>query len=92
MGYNKRYLKKVFENKLPPLQEEDRIYLIVPYKAKGFARITNCGFDSEKKLWFTGVYNSNLVALLNVYKISEVTSEKAKRLLEEKLSGVETNE
>ena len=92
MRYNRKYLQKVIENKLPRLQEEERIYLIVPYKANGFARSTNCCFDSEKKLWFTGVYNSYLVALLNVYKISEVTSEKAKRLLEEKLSSVETNE
>lgn len=92
MKYNKRYLQKVFENKLPPLQEEDRIYLIVPYKTNGFARAANCRFDREKKLWFTGVHNSYLIALLETYKVSDQTSEKVKRLLKEKLLSVETNE
>ena len=74
---NKQYLKKILEDPLPPLQEDERIYLNVPFKAKGFARCCNCGFDSRKKLWFTGVHNTFLKELIDLYGINNATSEKA---------------
>lgn len=85
MKYNKKYIKKIAENPLPPLTEEERIYLNVPYAAKRFAQYSNCGFDSDKKLWFTGVHNSNLYALVDLYGVNEATSQQARQLLREKL-------
>jgi len=85
MKYNKKYIKKITENPLPPLTEEERIYLNVPYTAKQFAQYSNCGFDSDKKLWFTGVHNSNLYALVDLYGVDEATSQQARQLLREKL-------
>lgn len=85
MKYNKKYIKKITENPLPPLTEEERIYLNVPYAAKQFAQYSNCGFDSDKKLWFTGVHNSNLYALVDLYGVNKATSQPAKQLLREKL-------
>lgn len=84
MGYNRRYLKKVVENTLPTLSEEERIYLNVPYMAKEFAKQSNCGFDPEKKLWFTGLLNANLHALVEIYGVNDATSEKIKELLKDK--------
>ncbi len=85
MKYNEKYIKKIIKDPLQPLQEDERIYLNVPYKARQFAKCTNCGFDSERKLWFTGSFNSNLCGLVKRYGINEATSEKAKRLLKEKI-------
>ena len=87
MRYNRKYLEKIIEDPLPPLPEDERIYLNVPYMARDFAKASHCGFDSEKKLWFTGSHNANLVALVKLYGVNETTSEKAKRLLKEKLEN-----
>lgn len=65
------------------LQEDERIYLNVPYMARGFAQHCRCGFDAEKKLWFTGAHNRYLDALIRLYGINEVTSENARRGLTE---------
>lgn len=85
MKYNKKYITKKIDTPLPPLQEDERIYLNVPYMARDFAKYSNCGFDPEKKLWFTGSLNSHLYALVQLYGVNEATSEKAKQLLKEKL-------
>ena len=87
MKYNRKYIEKIIKDPLPRLAEEERIYLNVPYMAKGFAQQTNCGFDSSKKLWFTGVNNSNLQTLVELYGINEATSEMAKQLLKEITEG-----
>ena len=58
MGYNKNYFIKKFVDPLPTLEEDDRIYLNVPYMARDFAKEAHCGFDSVKKLWFTGIHNT----------------------------------
>ena len=85
MRYSRKYLEKKINDPFPPLKENERIYLNVPYVAKSFAQYCRCGFDAERKLWFTGVLNSNLDALINLYGINDATSEKAKLLLKEKL-------
>ena len=85
MKYNKKYIKKITENPLPILAEDERIYLNVSYAAKQFAQYSNCGFDSDKKLWFTGIHNSNLYALIELYGVNEATSQQARQLLREKL-------
>lgn len=51
--YKAKYWKKKMENPLPPLPEDERIYLNVPYMARDFARYSHCGFDPDRKLWFT---------------------------------------
>ena len=84
MVHNKRYLKKKFENPLPPLPADERIYFNTTWETRDFAKVTNCGFDNEKKLWFTGVLNSNIESLIIMYGINQATSEKALKLLEEK--------
>lgn len=84
--YRARYWKKRMENPLPPLPEDERIYLNVPYMARDFARYSHCGFDPERKLWFTGCLNANLRDLVFLYEVNEATSEKARRLLSEKLA------
>ena len=89
---NRKYIKKLKENPLPPLAEDERIYLNVSYKARGFAQYSHCGFDSEKKLWFTGSHNNNLYGLVLCYGVNDTTSEKAKRLLKEVLEKYEKNE
>lgn len=87
MVKNKKYLENMKTNHLPVLKEEERIYLTVSYKANGFAKCCNCGYDSEKKLWFTGLANSNLKALVDLYGVNEATSERMIQLLEEKLNN-----
>lgn len=82
-----RYIKKITQDPLPRLKEDERIYLNVSYKDKNFAQYSRCGFDQEKKLWFTGSFNSNLCALIDIYGINEETSEKAKQLLKNALSN-----
>ena len=72
--------------KLPPLSEDERIYLNVPYEKRGLAKSTHCGFDAKKKMWFTGSHNRNIYALVKSYGVNEITSEKAKKLLEEALN------
>lgn len=77
------------ENPLPPLPEDERIYLNVPYMARDFARYSHCGFDTERKLWFTGSLNRNLDALVDLYGVNEEsTSEKAMALMKAKLDEV----
>jgi hypothetical protein len=39
--------------------------------------------NSNKKLWFTGIHNSNLKSLIKLYGVNEATSEKARQLLKE---------
>lgn len=67
----------MLENRLPRLEEDERIYLNVDYIAGGFAKYAHCGFDKDKKLWFTGSLNANLQALIELYGINKITSEKA---------------
>ena len=88
MIYNeKKYMKKMAENFLPSLQEDERIYLNVPYMAREFAKCANCGFDSKTKLWFTGLHNANLEQLIDLYGVNEATSENARKLLKDKLEN-----
>lgn len=89
MRYNKKYLEKLLNDPLPPLPEDERIYLNVPYMARDFAKYSHCGFDNDKKLWFTGSMNANLSILVELYGVNEATSEKAKQLLKEKLTETE---
>lgn len=85
MKYNKKYITKKIDDPLPPLPEDERIYFNVPYMARDFAKYSNCSFDPDKKLWFTGVLNSHLYALVQLYGVNEETSEKAMQLLKEQL-------
>lgn len=84
MKYNKMYMQKILNDPLPQLPEDERIYLNVQYNNRSFAKITNCRFDGERKLWFTGPRNSYIESLIKVYGINEATSEKAIQLLNEK--------
>lgn len=70
---------------LSPLSDDERIYFNVPYMARAFAKHSHCGFDIEKKLWFTGCKNKNIARLVNLYGINEATSKKARCLLEQEL-------
>ena len=83
--YSRSYIKKVMENPLPKLEEDERIYLNVPYMAKDFAQACNCGFDRQRKLWFAGCRNSHIKVLVDFYGINESTSSKARELLKERL-------
>jgi hypothetical protein len=87
MKYNRKYLKKMINDPLPPLPEDERIYLNVPYMARNFAKCTHCRFDSVRKLWFTCCANAFLQELVDLYGVNETTSEKAQQLLKEKLEG-----
>ena len=69
----------------PRLLEEERIYLNVPYSARGFAKAAHCGFDPGKKLWFCGLLNKNLKTLVDLYGVNEATVEKVRQLLKEKM-------
>lgn len=84
-----KYWKKKIENPLPPLPEDERIYLNVPYMARDFAKYSHCGFDPERKLWFTGALNRNLYSLVDLYGVNEATSEKAMGLMKAKLAEVD---
>ena len=88
MIYNKKYLAKKIDDPVPPLPEDERIYFNVPYMARDFAKYSHCGFDSEKKLWFTGSLNANLYALARLYGVNKATSEKAMQLLREKIGDI----
>lgn len=83
-----KYWKKKIEDPLPPLPEDERIYLNVPYMARDYARYSHCGFDSERKLWFTGSLNANLRFLVRLYGVNAATSQKAMKLLREKIGEV----
>ena len=88
MRYSKKYTEKIINDPLPPLPEDERIYLNVQYNKKGFAKIANCGFDAERKLWFTGSRNTYIKALVDLYGINESTSKKALQLLKERLEKI----
>ena len=85
----RKYWQKKLEDPLPKLPEDERIYLNVPYMARDFAKYSHCGFDPERKLWFTGSLNRNLYDLVELYGVNEATSEKAKALMKAKLDEVE---
>ena len=93
--YNKNYLKKKYENNLPMLSklpENERIYLNVQYKARGFAKYCHCRFDPGKKLWYTGLLNSDLYGLLLMYGINEEeTSNEIKSLIKKKIDDYKFN-
>lgn len=86
MKKNQKYWKKRIENSLPILPEDERIFLNVSYRTRDFAKYCNCAYDSNHKLWFTGCLNSNLNALVELYGINEMTSDKAKTLLQQALT------
>ena len=86
---SKKYYEKITNDPLPPLEEDERIYLNVSYKARGFAKVTNCGFDTIKKLWFTGVHNTFILQLVDLYGVNNETSEKAMTLLKDKIDSRE---
>ena len=69
------------DDPLPPLPEDERIYLNVPYMARDFAKCSHCGFDPDRKLWFTGCMNANLSSLVKLYGVNKATSEKALALM-----------
>lgn len=85
----RKYWQKKLEDPLPKLPEDERIYLNVPYMARDFAKYSHCGFDPERKLWFTDSLNHNLYDLVELYGVNEATSEKAKALMKAKLDEVE---
>lgn len=85
MAYNKKYIEKIAKEPLLPLKENERIYLNVPYMARNFAKNLHCKFDPEKKLWFTGLLNSNLRILVDLYGVNEATSKNAMQLFQDKL-------
>lgn len=75
-------MRKNWKPSLPLLPEDERLYLNVPYANRGFARACHCGFDSTRKLWFTGCKNTFIDELIEVYGLNEeATTEKAKQLL-----------
>lgn len=80
-GMNKNYVKRLIESPLPLLAEDERIYLKVPYMNRSFAKYCHCGFDTKRKLWFTGAYNFNLRGLVRMYEVDESTSDNARSLL-----------
>lgn len=84
----RKYSKKRMEPPLPPLPEDERIYLNVSYVERDFAKYCHCGFDRERKLWFTGSLNASLLLLVRLYGVNEATSEKAMQLLREKIGEV----
>lgn len=82
MSFRTRYLRKMLESPLPRMTDNERIYLNVAYMDRRFARDCHCGFDRERKLWFTGAYNSNLYYLVKLYGVDEEhTSADAMELL-----------
>lgn len=92
-GYRSRYVKKMIECPLPELTDNERIYLNVTYRDKQFARACHCGFDRERKLWFTGAYNSNLYGLVRLCGVDEEhTSEDAKALMRMALDTTDRDE
>lgn len=92
-GYRSRYVKKMIECPLPELTDNERIYLNVTYRDKQFARACHCGFDRERKLWFTGAYNSNLYGLVRLYGVDEEhTSEDAMQLMRMALDTTDRDE
>lgn len=92
-GYRGRYFKKKFESPLPELTDNERIYLKVSYTDRYFARTCHCGFDREKKLWFTGAYNGWLDALIELYGVDEEnTSDDAKELMQMALDTPDRDE
>lgn len=81
-NYREKYLKKMFENPLPQMDEDNRIYFEVPYIDRGFAKSCHCRFDPDKKLWYTGCLNRWLTLLVDVYDVSDQTSPNARKMLE----------
>lgn len=80
--YNKKYIDKLANEPLPPLEENERIYLDIPYMARGIAQASNCGFDDTRRLWFTGIHNARLETLIKMFGVNEeATSDYAKQLL-----------
>ncbi len=80
---------KILEEKTrkstPTFTKDERIYLNVTYATRSYAKYSHCGFDADKKLWFTGCLNANLYFLVDLYGVNKATSEKALALMKAKL-------
>ena len=79
------YYKAMAKNMLPPLPEDERIYFSTSYETREFAKACHCNFDPISKLWYTGIHNTSIELLLKCYNVHESTSEKARKLLEERI-------
>lgn len=87
MKYNRGYIDKVTSDPLPSVKsliEANRIYFDVPYMAKSFAKFSGCCFDAQKKLWFTGIHNSSIQELIDLYGLDDATSSEMIELLKSK--------
>ncbi len=82
---NRKIMNQNMKRALGPIPKEKRIYLNIDYKPRRFLEYSNCRFDPEKKLWFTGIYHECLESLIQMYGIHEATSETAMSMLKEKL-------
>ena len=89
---NRKHVERMLKQPLPHLAEDERIYLQVDYRARYFAKVCNCGFDGNRKLWFTGAYNENLKHLVHLYGVHDATSEKAMELMEVALEAEDRDE
>ena len=76
---------KFFKNPLPLLPEDERIYFNIHYMERDIAKMWHCRFDPQRKLWFTGCLNSRLKLLVAWFEINEVTSLKARKLMQDAL-------
>ena len=66
---NKRYFKKMLENPLPPLKEDERIYLNVPFNKKfslGLDQLSNTR-SGRKNYVYTFIYTQAHV-IVHTYK------------------------
>ena len=92
-NYRDKYLRKMLENPLPKLTDNERIYLNMTYADRQLARSFHCGFDRERKLWFTGAYNAYLGVLVELFGVDEEhTSDDAMQLMHMALDTPDRNE
>ncbi len=83
---NRKIMNQNMKRALGPIPKDKRIYLKIEYTPRRFLEYSNCRFDPEKKLWFTGIYHECLEYLIEKYGIHEATSETALAMLKEKLN------
>lgn len=85
-------MQKILNDPLPQLPEDERIYLNVPYQERNFAKITNCGFDKEKKeLFMKRILSILMIAIILCTSVSctkEDISEYTDNYLYTSMNGV----
>ena len=85
MRYSQRHIKNYIDKvkRMKAVPEDERVYFITDYKDRHIATWFGAWWDPVKKARWSAVSEPRFDILLNIYDISPLTSEKAKKLVDD---------